>query len=133
MRRWMSVMLLLVMTLPAGCSIGDKARMEVFEATARSFGRAIRWSEFENAYGFVRAPKDAPVPDFERLKNIRVTNYDDVGVKMLPDGKTVEQVIRVQYVHVNRMSERSLTAVQRWTYDEENKRWFLVKGFPEFR
>jgi len=49
------------------------------------------------------------------------------------NGKTVEQVIRVQYVHVNRMAERNLTAIQRWSYDEKEKRWFLVKGFPDFR
>ncbi|MEK6551660.1 MAG: hypothetical protein AABZ50_08515 [Pseudomonadota bacterium] len=134
MRRWMIIGLLLVLALPAGCaSFSDSARMGVFEATARSYERAIRWSEFENAYGFVRAPAGAAVPDFEQLKNIRVTNYDEIGAKLLPDGKTVEQIIRVQYVRTDRMAVRTLTVIQRWQYDDKEKRWFLQKGLPEFR
>jgi len=133
MKRWLIIGWLLVLVVPGGCaSISEKARMEVFEATARSFARAVRWSEFENAYGFVKASDKHPVPDFERLKNIRVTNVEDIGVKLRPDGKTVEQVIRIQYVRLDRMIERTVTVIQHWQYDEKVKRWFIISPFLVF-
>jgi len=133
MKRGMMMVGLLVAVLAGGCaSVSEKARFEVFEATARAYARALRWSEYENAYGFVKASDKEKAPDFERLKNIRVTNVQDVGVKLRPDGKTVEQIIRVQYVRLNRMAERTITVVQIWEYDFNAKRWFMLKGFPTF-
>jgi hypothetical protein len=123
----------LLALLATGCAVGAQVRLEKFDATARAYARAIRWSDFQTAYGIAKRPIDTPLPDFNRLKNVRVTSYDAVSTIPGADGTTMRQLVEIGYVYTDRMSARQLVDQQEWYYVEADGRWYLRSAFPEFR
>ena len=123
-----------VAALLASCAgMGEQARLERFDQTARAYERAIRWSDFSTAMAMLRAPGQMQASDLERLKDIRVTSYDARAVRPSPDGTTIDQIVEIRYVNVNSMVERSLTDLQHWVYVEDENRWSLQGSLPAFR
>jgi hypothetical protein len=123
----------LIAALLAGCAIGTQYRMERFEATARAYARALRWSDFQGAFGVVKPPTETRLPDFHRLKVVRITSYETLSTVPNADGNVVRQMVEISYVHTDRMVERKLMDNQDWAYSEADKRWYLRSDFPEFR
>jgi hypothetical protein len=113
----------------AGWTSGD--RLELFDTAARRYGQALRWGDFETAAAFVRPAPGAPAPNPARLRDVRVTAYEEAARQAAPDARTVDQMVRIQYVRVDRMSERTVTDRQRWVYFADEKRWYLTSGLPE--
>ena len=113
----------------AGCA--TEARMNQLEATLRAYERAVRWSEFKNAFAIAGQP--APAPDFAGLREIKVVSYDKVGTPRTdPEGKTHSQAVEIRYVHIHNMKERVLTDQQEWVHVEQGERWKLTSPFPTF-
>jgi hypothetical protein len=113
-----------------GCAT---ARIEILDATLRAYERNIRWSEFRTAFALA-GQADAPLPDFQRLQNVRVTSYEkvDVNTAQVSDTK-ISQTIEIRYVHLLNMNERVYTDQQTWVYTEADQRWRLSSPFPTFR
>lgn len=130
----MTKYLVAVIVFVAGCAgMSEQARLDRFDQTARAYERAIRWSDFQNAFAMLRTPPGSQAPDLGRLRDIRVTSYETRAVRPSPDGSTIEQLVEIRYVSVNSMVERSLTDLQQWVYAEDEKRWYLQGGLPAFR
>ena len=131
---WRSRLLLLSTVLLSGCAyFGAQARMQQFDDFARAYAKAVTWSNFEMAYSATQSAGKAPQADVVAFQNIKVTSYDLASQKAAPDGMTVKRVAQIRYVHTSRMVEHSLTVEEEWTYSNEEKRWVLQSGFPQFR
>ena len=128
-----SIALLLVVAIVTGCaSITSGARTERFDKTALAYERALRWSDFRTAFALT-GNIDAPVPDLQRLENIRVTSYDVVGAPQVnADASRVVQLVEIRYVSLRNMAERVLADRQTWSYVEKDQRWKLDSAFPAF-
>lgn len=124
------LLLVLLVSLVAGCAT---ARLSGLDNTLRAYERAIRWGDFKTAYALANNP-NAPVPDFQRLQNIRVTSYDKLAAPQADnEGTKLKQAVEVRYVNINNMSERVLQDEQTWEYVEKEDRWRLTSSFPAFR
>ena len=131
MRHWL---LLLCMVVLTGCAtLESKSRMEQLDNLTRGYARALAWSDFAVAYTATQAAQEAPLPDATALKDIKITAYEPAAPLVEPDGKTIKRVARIRYVHTSRMAERSLTMEEEWKYSDEAGRWFLQRGFPDFK
>jgi hypothetical protein len=97
------------------------------------YASAIRWTEFEMAWGNLEPDyRDKnPLTDLEkeRFKQIQVTGYDVKSMDVLPDG-TVEQLVEIRLVNRNTQAERTILDTQIWRYDIKAKRWWLTTGLP---
>ncbi|MGX2042011.1 hypothetical protein ACWJKU_18080 [Methylocaldum sp. MU1018] len=102
------------------------------EETLNNYGSAIRWGLFQKAWDF-QADKQKPAPDFDALKNIKVTAYDSVFRSEQDEGKAVLQTVEIRYIDNQDLVERSLTDEQKWRFDVEKKRWLLESPFPQFK
>ncbi len=126
------VWLLLGALLIAGCVTGN-IRAEKFDAAARAYERALRWSDFRSALA-VAGNVEAPLPDPVRLQSIRVTAYDIISApRSNAENSKVVQVVEIRYVNTGNMSERVLMDQQIWAYSEKDERWTLITPFPNFR
>lgn len=96
------------------------------------YAGAIRWSLFKKSLDYYARPP-SPLPDWQALKDIKVTYYQPLFRDVLDEGKVVLQTVEIRYVRGNQMVERSLTQDQRWRYDEDKNRWLLETGFPVFK
>jgi hypothetical protein len=117
--------------LIAGCaSVFDFRREEVFEDSAKRYGRLIRWSEFESARSYL-APAE-PGAKITLPKDVRVTDYE---VKQMAYGegkRRVLQVVDISYFLANDPRIKTLQDYQVWEFDSDREVWLLKSGFPQF-
>jgi len=127
-------LLLLSTILLTGCAyFGAQSRMQQFDDFVRAYAKAVTWSNFETAYAATQSAGRLPQADATAFQNIKVTSYDLASQKAAPDGMTVKRVVQIRYVHTSRMVEQNLTVEEAWAYSDEEKRWVLQSGFPQFK
>ncbi|KPJ99252.1 MAG: hypothetical protein AMK71_10055 [Nitrospira bacterium SG8_35_4] len=118
-----------------GCATYNKhQQQERFEDMTEAYGNAIRWGKYEVANGFRDSKgKEAEIPDFEYLKNIKVTSYELKAVNISQDGNTVHLDVEIEYYKIEQFIERTITDRQLWKYDEDEERWVLHSTLPDFK
>ena len=119
------VLMLLIM----GCATSlddEKENWKKFDETSRAYLIAIRWGEYEAAYAFKRIPDaNTEVPDFNDMKDIRVTSYRVKQTIISKDEMLVMQLVDIQYYRMRDVTVRTITDRQRWQYDKEKEIIFL--------
>ncbi len=127
-------LLLLLTLLLTGCAyFGAQSRLQQFDDLTRAYAKAMMWSNFEMAYSATPTTVKVPPADAALFQHIKVTSYEPASQQVAPDSMTVKRVVQIRYVHTSRMVEHSLTVEEAWVYSEEEKRWVLQSGFPQFR
>lgn len=123
--------------LLSGCATIESSlerRTELFEIASRDFEYAIRWGYYEHAYEYVRKDEeDRKPPDFDRLKNIRVSTYDVLRSTLSANELQAKQSVEIRYYHINTLVEKSIHQELRWEFDEASKRWQIAGEFPDLR
>lgn len=111
----------------------EKKEWMKFDETSRSYLMALRWGEYEAAYGFKRLPDaDADPPDFNDLRDIRITSYRVKQTVVSENKLMVMQIVDFQYYRMSNVTVRIITDRQRWEYDKEKERWYLLSDLPHF-
>jgi hypothetical protein len=112
-----------------------RPQFKQFEAVQSQYASAIRWNEFEMAWGHIDPAyrKENPLSDLEkeRLKQIQVTGYTEKTQDYLADG-SIEQTVEIRLINRNTQAERKVFDTQIWRWDEKVKRWWLTTGLPDF-
>ena len=126
------VLMLLIM----GCATSlekEKENWMKFDETSRAYLIAIRWGEYEAAYAFKRLPDaNTKVPDFHDMRDIRVTSYRVKQTIISKDEMIVMQLVDIQYYRMRNVTVRTITDRQKWEYDKERERWYLLSDLPRF-
>ncbi len=121
--------------LVAGCAIvPDLVRQTKFERTSRAYEKVIRWSDFEEAVHFLKdtAKKKNP-PDLNKLKLIKVIEYEVKKTSLIKDQSRFLQVAEIQYYRADSIVVKTVTDHQLWEYDTTLKNWYLLSGLPDFK
>lgn len=136
MRRLLSFVLLAASCALLSACATEKLRSKenILTETLRSYAASIRWGEFDQAIGFIDPKILAEHPltslEIERLKQVRVSGYDEMPV--VPVGEDeVQQTVKIDLLNVNTQVARSIIDRQTWKYDATAKRWWLVSGLPD--
>ena len=120
--------------LVVGCAtVLDSRRMNTFGDTSKKYGKALLWGHFEAA-NLYRQPEVASrqKPDFEKLKNIKVAQYDVRSMKVSDNGLRIDQEAEISYFHRDKMILKTLRDQQVWRFDTGDRRWYLTTGLPDF-
>jgi hypothetical protein len=119
----------------AGCATGQSSQSRKRDMLLRSYASAIRWSEFEQAWGFLspQLRESTPLTDLEleRFKQVQVVGYTELSRDVGDDG-SISQRVEIRLVNRHTQVERVVIDKQRWSYDPEAKRWWLESGLPDF-
>ena len=125
---------LLIAVAPANAA-SKRAQAKLLESAQFKYSSAIRWSEFEIAWGHLDPSyrNENPLSDLEkeRFKQIQVTGYEKKSEEFLPDG-SMEQSVLIRLVNRNTQTERIILDTQIWRWDQKAKRWWLTTGLPDF-
>ena len=117
--------------LLAGCAASfDFRREEIFEDSAKRYGRLIRWSDFENAKAYLApAPSgvDTPLP-----KDVRVTDYEVKQMAYAEGKQQVIQLVEISYYLLKDPRIKTLQDQQMWEFDSNKGVWLLKTGLPQF-
>lgn len=136
MRRLLrSVPPIIALALLAGCANQEiRSKQTILNETLRAYAAAIRWGEYEQAVGFIDPKIQAEHPvsslELERLKQVRVSNYDE-SQPVAVSADEVRQVVRLDLLNVNTQVARSIVDRRVWKYDKAGKHWWLVSGLPD--
>jgi hypothetical protein len=126
--------LLLALATLAACATGVGTQPDALERTLYDYSGAIRWNNFEVAYGMVdpKVREAEPLTDFEleRLKQVQITRYDVVASSPLPDGRIARE-IELGVVNRHTQAERTVRVRETWRYDEVSERWWQTEGLPD--
>jgi hypothetical protein len=99
-----------------------------------AYAASVRWGDFENAWQAVDPAyrQEHPMTDleFERYQQVQISGYRDISRRSGPEG-TVERQIELRVINKHTMAERTLRYLERWRWDPEAKRWWLVVGLPD--
>ncbi len=124
----------LALLLVTACGSMGGAQRSPRDQTLYTYVSAVRWSDFEAARSFLdpEVQRVKPVTDFEmeRYKQFQVAGYEVKGASEPGEG-LYEQVVELRVVNRNTQVERIVTDRQKWRWDAEAKRWWLVSGLPD--
>jgi hypothetical protein len=121
--------LALAALLLSGCaSYNSHLQAQSFAQSARSYGLAIQWSDYESAVNFLEHPP--PSEDLGRLKTFKVTAYEIRKVKFLDDMSRADQTVAIRYYKIDELIERTIVDQQTWVYYPQEKIWYLQSGLP---
>lgn len=130
--RMLWVLGLLAVLVPAGAQ--SRLQRGKLQQVQDAYAASIRWGDFENAWQAVDPAYRAEHPmtelEFERYKQIQISGYRDLSTRGGPDG-TVERAVELRVINKHTMAERTERYVERWRWDPEAKRWWLVVGMPD--
>lgn len=122
--------LMLIALLTACASIRSIPKMEKFEQISKQYKYTLISSDLEAA-ARMAAPEDHIEPD--KLKKIRVVNYEVKKVSVSEDKSAVYQEVEIEYYRTDTMIQKRLRDEQQWKYDSEAKQWVLTSGLPKFQ
>ena len=134
--RSIAKILLVLGLLAVFAPAGAQGRMQrgKLQSVQDAYAASIRWGDFENAWQAVDpAYRDEhPMSDleFERYQQVQISGYRDLSTRGGPDG-TVERAVELRVINKHTMAERTERYVERWRWDPEAKRWWLVVGLPD--
>ncbi|HEY0860364.1 hypothetical protein MUU77_18400 [Pseudoxanthomonas sp. F37] len=130
--RMLWVLGLLAMLAPAHAQ--SRMQRGKLQQVQDAYAASIRWGEFENAWQAVDPAYRAEHPmtelEFERYKQVQISGYRDLSSRGGPDG-TVERAVELRVINKHTMAERTERYVERWRWDPQAKRWWLVVGLPD--
>lgn len=129
-------MLVVVGLLAVMASAGAQSRMQrgKLQGVQDAYAASIRWGDFENAWQAVDPAYREEHPmtelEFERYQQVQISGYRDLSTRSGPDS-TVERVVELRVINKHTMAERTERYIERWRWDPEAKRWWLVVGLPD--
>ncbi|MBD9377491.1 hypothetical protein [Pseudoxanthomonas sp. PXM04] len=131
--RWVLLVFLAIAAFGVQAA-GGRQRAKL-EQAQNAYAAAIRWGDFEGAWTFVEPAYAAahPMGEFElrRYEQVQVSGYRDLSSLVEPD-EVVVRLIEVRVINRHTQAERTLRYRERWRWDAEGKRWWLVGGLPDF-
>ncbi|MDP1696898.1 MAG: hypothetical protein Q8L45_03795 [Xanthomonadaceae bacterium] len=131
--RKLSVVLVVIVLALAGCASESK-KSKSLDAVLYAYAGAVRWGEFERAWEMVdpEVRKEHPLSNLEwsRFAQVQITGYKVQASGPTADGD-IEQFVQIGVVSRLSQAERVVVTKERWRWDDEAKRWWLVSGFPD--
>lgn len=122
------ILLLLMASILSACA---QSREQTFESTLRAYEQVFRWSNIEKVNQFRKNPLVFSNVAKERLKNIKVTDYETTKIE---DKSPVLKIVTVtmKYYHDQYARERSIEDKQEWHFDETSGLWYISSPLPNF-
>lgn len=119
--------------LPLGCAtITEQAKMEEYTRTMDAYEAAMRVSDFNSACQYVDPAEMARKECLKRYENLKLVNYDIVGVNVGQDKRDVTHAIEAKYYFLDHYVVKKVQYEQSWHYDEDLGKWMLQTGPPHF-
>lgn len=134
MRLPLSALLLLILSLLAGCASMNPAADSLRRAQYAWSG-AIRWGDFAGARTLVDPEylEEHPVTDLElrRYEQIEISHYRDQGASSNLEAGTAVRNVEIGVVNKHTMTERTIDYRETWRYDQEAETWWNTSGLPD--
>jgi hypothetical protein len=121
-----------LIVLIVGCkTIFEYHKEDNFTETTSAYKHALIWSDFQTASAYL-SPEQVEEIDFEKLSNIKVTDYEVKKATVSDNELKQTQIVKISYFKKSDMIVRTFNDEEVWEFDQTKNAWFLISGFPEF-
>jgi hypothetical protein len=125
---------ILIVLLVIGCaSMAEKSRMKKFGVISESFERALRMSDYTAAAKYIESSDENPRPDFQKLRNFKIVEYNVTHVHVSEDKRKITQDVELQYYQLNSSILHRTVYPQKWQFKPADEVWLLQTGLPDFK
>lgn len=133
MRLFFIVISLLVLSASGCVSNQPSKTVTQLNDQVKLYGKLIRWRGYEQAAGMIKKRSSAMEPlDRDFLKEIRVTKYEVLQIKVNEDQDEAVVIATISYYHERVNAVNTIEDVQVWWHDEEAGVWYLDGDLPRF-
>lgn len=128
------LLVLAVLSLVLGACAGMSKEMETYQLETRHYEQALRWQNYDAVVSFHKdARKTMTTQKLKHLKKYKVTAYKVISNIVSPDARHADETVEIKYFNTDYQLVRDLTLHNRWEYDAEQKRWYLLNPLPAFK
>lgn len=114
--------------------LAASSRRDALDQAQYAWSAAIRWGDFEGAWGLVDPDVRAAHPltdiDFSRYRQVQVASYRDLG-SSVAGGSQIARDIEITVVNRHTQQVRTVRFQERWRYDPARKTWWQTTGLPD--
>ncbi|MCL6619135.1 MAG: hypothetical protein K6T33_05030 [Thermomonas hydrothermalis] len=114
--------------------LAASSRRDALDQAQYAWSAAIRWGDFEGAWGLVDPDVRAAHPltdiDFSRYRQVQVASYRDLGSSVV-GGSQIARDIEITVVNRHTQQVRTVRFQERWRYDPARKTWWQTTGLPD--
>ena len=125
---------MMLLSVSSGCARlkAEEKALQLQDLTS-AYRKAIRWSEFEIAKGYIRH-RDGSGFDYDKEfhEGVQVTSMETIKRDVSIEDLEAIVTVKVSYYHLDHGSVKTINDIQLWWYDEETKRWYVDGNFPAF-
>ncbi len=120
--------------LLSGCaSLTSGQRSSQFGVQMLAFENAMRWGKFQSADTFRKRPPGAMPSNYPQYEGVKITAYEVLSQQPGEDANHVTREVKIDYYWDSSPSVRTLTQIQHWVYEPDEKLWYLEDELPEFK
>jgi hypothetical protein len=131
-----SVILFMLVLIVAVCSCSTYNLRGNLDETARAYGVAVRWKNFEKIELFVASSiRDQFDKRVENARDVEVLDYEIIAVDYDEAGKKATVNAKITYSMRSSNRVRTLIDKQAWSYENPkgSNQWRLMTLLPEFK
>jgi hypothetical protein len=116
----------------AACATQKHSR-DLLQISLYDYAGAVRWGNFNGAATFldpeVLEKKPMTPLDLSRYEQVQIAGYTVIGSETPSEGVYLQSV-ELRLINRHTQAERTVVDRQRWRYDAELRRWWIVSGLP---
>jgi hypothetical protein len=131
MKRYGVLLLVTTITLLGCAAAFEQAQMEHFNKYADRYRLYLLHGEYRQAANMLD-PADRKPIDSEKMKEIKIVDYDVASVISSEDKNEIRQDVALQYYLKSYNILKSVDYQQVWQYKEEGRAWLLKTDLPDF-
>ncbi|GAB3345524.1 hypothetical protein [Marilutibacter aestuarii] len=124
------------MLVLGGCASSLGPVNDSLQKRQYAWAGAIRWGDFEGAFGLVEPGVREQHPltelELERYAQLQVSSYREIASTADLKGGFAARDIEIGIINRHTMAERTAQYREEWRYDAEAKQWWLTSGMPDF-
>ena len=125
---------LLLACVLTGCNdTGVKIRLSSLDDAVQNYANAMRWGRYEDAQtSHLTRDGQRPMIEDEDIADVRVTHFVIRQTDFNEDKTEAKVSGQYKYYLTSSGMVRTIPFEQDWWYKEEDKRWFVANGPPDF-
>jgi len=134
--RWPRLALLpaLLLALLAGCNpVKSEQRLELLDASIRTYEKMLRWAEYREAAQYIRPREGEAEPvDYALLESVRITRFQSIK-RIVTEARDAAVILaNIEFYHEDYGVVYEMEYTENWYYDETEEHWFLDGALPDF-
>lgn len=105
-------------------------RLHYLDVSLISFEKSLRWGHLDGVVSFLPAGEPVDTELLARYEKVKVGSYNTLSRSINSDGDEAIIMVAIDYVDQDSMRVQKITDRQRWKYDSDIDRWYLMTPLP---